>query len=158
MLFLLACAAPDVETGEGEAPRELPGHNECLPAGEEMSAEVCLAVVEESGRYPTESEDKAGADAALDAERLADPDLAWVTEQVNRCACRCCHTAAWGGAGVYFWDLDFQPVWTNSASLWSLGVFAGLTREVDQTLPTDDLERVQAWLDRERGRRSGRDG
>jgi len=153
--ILLACSVLPVDSGGSEAVLDLPGHNECLPEGEEMTAEVCLAVVEEAGRYPTVSEDKSGLDAEPDDPRADDPELAWLTGEVNRCACRCCHTASWGGAGVYFWDLDFRPVWTDSASLWSLGVFAGLTEETEQTLPTADIARVRAYLERERARRGG---
>lgn len=155
MWLFLACAESDVDSGEGEAPLELPGHSECLPAGQEMTAEVCLAIVEEAGRYPTVSEDKSDLPPVEDDPRVDDPELAWLTSEVNRCACRCCHTASWGGAGVYFWDLEFKPVWTDSASLWSLSVFAGLTDDAPQTLPTEDIERVRAYVVRERERRWG---
>jgi hypothetical protein len=118
-----------------------------------MSAETCIAVVEDADRFPTVSEDKAGSPSATDAARAADPELAWLTAEVKRCTCACCHTTRWGGAGVYFWDLDFGPVWTDSASLWSLSVFAGFTEEYEQTLPTEERARVQAWVEAEAERR-----
>lgn len=152
LLLLLACATPGEDTAPA-AHLDLPGHNDCLPEGEEMSEETCLAVVEAEGKYPTVSENKAGIDAPSDDPRLEDPELAWLTAEVKRCACACCHTARWGGAGVYFWDLDFEPVWIDSASLWSLSVFGGYTEEYEQTLPTDEIERVRAYLEREADRR-----
>lgn len=152
MFLLLACTeTPD--TGDTGPTLDLPEHNECLPEGQEMTEEVCLAVVEEAGKYPTVSENKSGLDPVEDDPRLQDPELAWVTSEINRCACRCCHTKEWGGPGVYFWDLDWTPVWTDSASLWTFSVFGGWTEEERQTLPTSDLPRLQAYLEGEADRR-----
>jgi hypothetical protein len=131
----------------------LPGHNDCLPEGEEMSEEICRAVVAADPRQPTVSENKAPEEAGPNDQRLQDPEFLWVTSEVNRCTCRCCHTKSWGGPGVYFWDLEFEPVWVDSASNWSLSVFAGKTGEVEQTLPTEDIERLEAWVDGELDRR-----
>jgi hypothetical protein len=158
MWIFLACAGADLDSGDRGPGIRIPGHNECLPEGEEMTAEVCLAVVEDQGRSPTASENKSGDEPGESAPRLDDPELQWLTSEVNRCACRCCHTASWGGAGVYFWDLEYSPVWTDSASLWSLGVFAGWTEEDDQTLPTADIERVRAYVQSEWDRRGGEGG
>lgn len=154
MWFLLACAPSGVDTGPEI---ELPGHNECLPEGETMSDEACLAVVEDAGRYPTVSENKVGVEATSDDPRLDDEDFQWITATAKRCTCSCCHTSHWGGAGVYFWDLDFSPVWVDSASLWSLSVFGGFTEEDFQTLPADDMERLQGWLEDEADRRRALD-
>ena len=150
-MFLLAlgCVA---EPDSSPAP-VLPGHNDCLAEGESFSAEVCSGVVAEQGRVATVSENKSGdAQDATDARQF-DPELAWVTGEVTRCACACCHTQRYGGAGVYAWDLDWNPVWSDSASGWSLSVFAGYTSEPDQTLPTADLARLRAWVDAEIDRR-----
>ena len=38
---------------------------------------------------------------------------------------------------------------------WSLSVLGGWTDEPDQTLPTDDMERLRALLEREMARRQG---
>lgn len=131
----------------------IPGHNDCLPEGEEMTEDTCLAVVEDFGHYPTQSENKSGMVPQTHDPRVNDPEYLWLTEQVNRCACRCCHTEHWGGAGVYFWDLDYKPVWTDSASVWSLSVFGGWTDEYLQTLPVENMERVRAYISAEAERR-----
>ena len=149
LLFLLTvCAAPEA-TDSGAEPVHLPGHNDCLPEGETMTDEVCLAVVADQGRYPTVSENKLGVEVLPEEPRQFEPERVWLSEQAKRCTCACCHTRKWGGAGVYFWDLDWTPVWTDSASLWSLSVFAGRTDEYVQTLPIEELERVEAFYEAE---------
>ncbi len=151
LALTLACAPP---AGDSADPvHDLPSHNECLEEGERFSPEVCVAVVDEDNRQPTVSENKSGDEPLDDDPRAADPELAWVTSEVQRCACACCHTRSWGGPGVYFYDLEWAPVWTDSASSWTLGVFAGFTDEERQTLPTSDLARLQAWAEAERERR-----
>jgi hypothetical protein len=152
MFLLLACADPS-DTADTAPDLDLPAHNDCLPEGEEMTEDICLAVVEEAGKYPTVSENKSGLDPVEDDPRLQDPELAWVTSEINRCACRCCHTKAWGGPGVYFWDLDWTPVWTDSASLWTLSVFGGWTEEYAQTFPSSDMERLRSYIEAEADRR-----
>ena len=134
-------------------PLSLPAHNDCLPHGETYSEEVCLAVVEADGRYPGVSENKSGTDPDWSDPRLSDPDIQWLTDQTLRCACACCHIEAYQGPGVYFWALDYDPVWLDSASAWSLTVFAGWTEEYEQTLPSDDPERLQAIIQAELDRR-----
>lgn len=148
--LLVACAPSG---GDTAAPAEtalpdVPGHNDCLAEGEEMTEEVCLQVVEVDGRYPTVSEDKSGAYGAEAEARAADPDLEWLRSEAKRCTCSCCHTRSWGGPGVYFWDLEWSPVWIDSASGWSLRVLAGETEEEAQTLPSTDPERVKAYVER----------
>lgn len=157
--LLLACVQdpPPADTPADSQPHvDLPGHDECLPPGERMSDEVCLAVLEADGRYPTTSEDKSGVPTTADDARLADDDYNWMTDEVRRCTCVCCHSTVYGGPGTYLWDIDFEPVWIDSMSGWSIGVFGGWTEEAAQTLPTDDLERLRRVLDAERQRR--RDG
>lgn len=151
LVFTLACAPEAADSAEPTI--DIPGHNECLEPGEVYTPETCLALVEDDDRQPTVSENKSGFDADTADPRLADPELAWVTSEVKRCACSCCHTKSYGGPGVYFYDLEWTPVWTDSASSWTLGVFAGFTEEERQTLPTSDLARLQAWVDGERDRR-----
>lgn len=143
------------EDSSGPAPIEIPEHSECLPPGEEYSDEVCIALVEEDGRYPGTSEDKAQESGTDDDPRLTDPDYLWLTGELRRCACRCCHTTSLQGPATYFWDLEFTPVWIDSASSWSLDVLAGNTHEAAQTVQTDDLERAQAVIAQEIERRKG---
>ncbi len=151
-LLFVACAPP---ADDSEPTLDLPEHNECLAHGEAYSDETCLAVVEQDGRFPGVSENKSGAEAPADDPRLADPELQWLTAEIERCACTCCHRARYGGPGAYFWDLDFSPVWIDSASLWSLSVLGGYTEDETQTLPTDEIERVRAYLEVEAERRRG---
>lgn len=136
-----------------EAPR-LPEHSECLAVGDQMEPDVCLAVVEVDDRMPTESWYKAGpADPPDPDPRLTDGEYAWLRSELERCTCSCCHTAAYGGPGVFQWDLDFQPMWIDSASGWSLDVLTGAVDSEDQFLPTDDPERLEALIEREKDRR-----
>jgi hypothetical protein len=116
-----------------------------------MEESVCRAVIADDGRQTTVSASK--VETPSDPALAHDPELLWLTAEIQRCTCACCHTASWGGPGVYFWDLEFQPVWTDSASMWSLSVLSGETHEDFQTLPVEDLERVQNWVESERERR-----
>ncbi|HHO53832.1 MAG TPA: hypothetical protein ENK18_23905 [Deltaproteobacteria bacterium] len=144
----------DTRTPDLEDPGpELPGHDDCLPPGERMTDEVCLAVVEEDGRPAGTSYDRSGVDAPDPDVRIDDPDLAWLTAEVERCTCVCCHRTSYGGPGAYFWDLDFGPVWLDSASGWSLEVFSGLRESENQQLPSEDLARVQEIVGAELDRR-----
>ncbi len=150
--FVLSCATPEpwaADTADPHAGLDLPGHNECLPSGEQMNEEICLAVVEEDGRVPTKSERKSNLPEDVDDPRLDDPEIAWLQAEAKRCTCSCCHTGSFGGPGVYFWDLDFEPVWLDSASIWSLEVFAGLKYSEIQQFPTEEPQRVEAIIRRE---------
>lgn len=155
-LILLACHEGAADSAAEVL--EIPGHNECLPVGERFNDEVCIAVVEEQGRVPTESWNKAPVQATEDDPRLSDPEYQWVTGEIDRCACRCCHTTGLGGAGVHAWDLSFAPVWVDSASSWSLQVMGGWTEEYEQTLPASDIERLRVWIRGEWARREAVDG
>ena len=151
MFFLLACTtspAP-VERGDSSAPLDLPAHSECFELGHVMDEETCLAVVEDDGRYPTVSENKSGLEPDWDDPRIDDPELEWLRSQIQRCTCSCCHTRPWGGPGVYFYDLTWEPVWIDSASSWSLRVLKGDTHDDTQTLPTTDRARLDAIIDSE---------
>lgn len=151
----LACTdpPPPVDTADS-AHAALPGHNDCLPEGEAMSLETCRAVVEADGRVPTTSYLSSGAPAPTDDDpRLSDPDYVWLTDSARRCTCSCCHSTLAGGPGVHRWDIDFAPVWIDSANDWVLTVFVGDTDEYPQTLPSEDPDRVRAVIEREFARR-----
>lgn len=156
-MFWLACAPVEVPEGDS-AHVDIPDHNACLPVGERYTDDVCLAVVEDQGRVATESRLKAPVEATADDPRLVDPEFLWVTGEVDRCVCRCCHTTGLGGAGVHAWDRVYSPVWVDSASDWSLRVFGGYTDEYAQTLPTDDVDRLRAWIEGEWARRDALGG
>ncbi len=164
MLLLLACVTDAIDdtaasTTEDEEEvhsghtLDIPGHNECLEEGEQMTEAICVTLVEEDGRYPGVSEDKTPEDTPDDVWRLDDEEYLWLESEIRRCACACCHQSSIGGPGAYFWDLDWEPVWIDSASLWTLSVFGGWTEEPDQTLPTEDVDRLRALLEAEADRR-----
>jgi hypothetical protein len=155
-LLLLACAPDPGEPSADHAvaadtAEPLPGHNECR--AEALSTETCLAVVEADGRYPTTAEDRSYTDPVADDPRATDPELAWLRDDLRRCACACCHMGSVGGPGAYFWDLEWEPVWIDSASTWTIGVLLGETGEGNQTLPLGDRARASAILEAERERR-----
>jgi hypothetical protein len=145
-LILLSCVDPVLQGDH------LPGHSECQ--SERMEDEVCLAVVEEDPRLPTESINQSNQPLINNDPRLQDDDYIWLTEQVTQCTCVCCHSTEYQGPGTYFWDIDFQPVWIDSANSWSLIVLAGETNEPSQTLPSDDPERVLDIINKEINRRN----
>jgi hypothetical protein len=159
MIWLLACTpSPEpVETGDSSRYLDLPEHSECFELGHVMDEATCLAVVEEDGRYPTVSENKSGIEPDLDDPRIGDPELEWMRSEIQRCTCSCCHTKPWGGPGVYFYDLTWEPVWIDSASNWSLRVLKGDTNDEVQTLPSTDPERFEAVIEAELERRRNAD-
>lgn len=108
---------------------------------------------------------------APDDPRLKDAEfmseLAWMTEQVEASGCTCCHDANVGETGQ--WDIRRGPIWLDSLSDPGLALFIGLADSsvlgaysaednfgFDRTqtgIPTDDTERMQAFLLRELERR-----
>lgn len=112
--------------------------------------------------------------ASPDDPRLDDPaylaELSWATEQVESCACTCCHsTEAAPAAGPSGWFLEDGPIWVDGLDDDGLAVLAGW---VDSTafgafdsaenngfdrsttgLPTSDVPRMQAFLEGELRRR-----
>jgi hypothetical protein len=147
--FLFSCT----ETTEQVVLHPVPEHSECTEDGSDMPDAVCSRLIEEDGRLPTVPENKSGVPLYDDDPRLEDTEYQWLTDQAKQCACACCHSSVLGGPGAYFWDIDFEPVWIDSASRWSLWVLSGRTDEPDQTLPTDDLERLNAIVEFELNRR-----
>ena len=106
--------------------------------------------------------------------RLTDPgyqaELAWVKEQVDACACVCCHSekSAPGGK-TSNWYVEAGPIWTDSfdpsglalAAGWvdstSFGAYPpednnGFSRDVTG-LPTTDPTRMKAFFEGELARR-----
>ena len=115
----------------------------------------------------------AGA-AAADDPRLSDPawveEYAWVTDQVESCACVCCHSsAAAPEAGPSGWFVEDGPIWVDGLDDDGLAVMAGW---VDSTafgafdpadnngfdrsttgIPTSDVPRMLTFLEGELRRR-----
>lgn len=153
-VWAAACVTHPIDPEIVDSAPELPEHNECLPEGEQMTEEVCLRVVDEDGRLPTQSYYKADVARPDPDLRLTDADYLWLTDQVKRCTCSCCHTASYGGPGVYHWDLEFEPMWIDSASDWALQIFAGDVYSESQVLPVEDQDRMRAVIQRELERRA----
>ena len=155
-LLILACTPAEeplpVQTTEVDY-HDLPGHNQCLPAGEIMDDETCLAVIEADGRLPGESFDKSGVVAESPDPRHDDPDLQQLYDDIRRCTCSCCHQSTLGGPGAFFWDLDFEPMWIDSASVWSLQVMVGFVESENQLLPHEDRDWLQTVIQTEIDRR-----
>ncbi len=65
---------------------------------------------------------------AAEEPRLADPafarELAWVTEQVEACACTCCHDSRTGSANIY--DVNAGPSWVSAMTDRGLMMAAGI--------------------------------
>jgi len=153
ILTLLGCQHVDDTGAPQEVHVDIPAHSECRSDGTPMPEASCLALVEEDGRLPGVSMNKSNTDPDPDDPRLTDPEYIWLTETLSACACICCHKASYGGPGSYFWDMDHSPVWIDSAGNWTLSVLKGGSNEPDQTVPTDDLERVADLVAREKERR-----
>jgi hypothetical protein len=154
LTLLMGCGQ---STGAGAVPiaseTHLPEHSECVPEGQEMSVEICLAVVEADGRQPSQSFYKVSTPPPDPDPRMEDPEYGWLTSEASRCTCICCHSTSTGGPGVFHWDLDFEPMWIDSASDWTLLVFSGMEYSAHQALPTDDVPRLQALIQAELDRR-----
>lgn len=101
--------------------------------------------------------------------RLADPqyaaELAWVTEQVEACACVCCHQTSETPEGAAIWDIEAPGNWINTFSPYGLafaggfldsyllGAYAsadnnGFDRE-RTGIPTTDPDRLRAFFAKE---------
>jgi len=119
-----------------------------------MDDETCLAFLEADGRLPTESSDRSGVPPQDDDTRAHDPELAWLAGQISRCTCSCCHRSSLGGCGAHRYDIEWSPVWIDSASSWSLRVLSGDVESENQFLPIEDLDRVREIVDTERQRRA----
>lgn len=130
---------------------DLPEHTECFAT--KIEDDVCLEVIAEHDQQPTHSYNQSGIAVTEDDPRITDPDYIWLTEQIQQCACACCHNSNLEGSGAYFWDIAFSPVWIDSANSWSLRVLAGETNEPDQTLPVEDPDRMMMVIQKEMERR-----
>ncbi|MFT4622938.1 MAG: hypothetical protein ACI8PZ_001594 [Myxococcota bacterium] len=150
-------ASATVPSGSSSPPtgthHTLPGHDDCLPQGQAVDDATCLAVIAEDGRKPGESFDRSWASHDDPDPRVDDPDLAWLEDEIRRCTCACCHQSTLGAPGSYFWDLDFGPVWIDSASDWSLNVLAGNYYSENQFFPAETAAEVRAVIEAELARR-----
>ena len=146
----LACKQPVVP--EESAALHIPEHSQCFDAP--IADAVCYDVIALHDQQPTQSYNQSGIPSANDDERRSDVEYVWLSSEMERCVCSCCHNSRLEGSGTFFWDISFEPVWIDSANSWSLSVLAGETDEADQTLPVSDMERLRALIERERQRRA----
>lgn len=98
--------------------------------------------------------------------RLANPayaaEQAWVTEQVEACACVCCHQTSITPDGASIWDIEGEGNWINTFSPYGLAFAGGFldssplgaypaadNNGFDRSatgLPTTDVARMQAFF------------
>jgi hypothetical protein len=110
----------------------------------------------------------AADDPRIDDAAFMD-ELAWMTQQVEACACVCCHDSRSFGGRFGQWDIALGPIWLDTLSDEGLVLFAGLADSTtlgaypaeqnhgfDRTrtgIPTTDTARMQAFLNAELERR-----
>ncbi|MFN3197743.1 MAG: proteinase inhibitor [Bradymonadia bacterium] len=92
-------------------------------------------------------------------------DLAWVKEEIEACACVCCHSSRVKPEGASAWDIEAGTLWIDNMADTGLAMMAGLAdstsfgnyepednngfdRSVVGT-PTTDNERMRAFLVKE---------
>lgn len=107
-------------------------------------------------------------DARLDdSEYMA--ELNWVKDQVEACACVCCHSELSAPSGASGWSIDKGPLWIDTVPDAGLAMLAGLVDSTsfgafppeqnngfsrDETgLPTTDAQRMKDFLTSEYLRR-----
>jgi hypothetical protein len=108
-----------------------------------------------------------------DDPRLNDPafmkELDWATEQLEACACTCCHDSRVKDGKVGQWDIHRGPIWLDTLSDTGLALFVGAADssalgayppaenhgfDRERTgVPTTDTARMQAFLRAEMARR-----
>ena len=176
--FMLGVFIPPYESCE--APRE--GEAEGMGPDGQVCTQVAISGCTEPGRrfedygdcdvvrsqrpyYPADTTPEFDDnDPRLEDEAYLS-DVAWVTEQVEACACVCCHTTRLAPSGVSSWDSDAGPLWLDSIPDGGLAMLAGMAdsaafgaypsevnngfdREVIG-MPTTDPERMREILTRE---------
>ena len=168
------CVAPN----DGEAPGLAEGGDVCTF----MAISACTEPGRRYADYVNCGEVRTqrpyyGFDIAPTAEpddvRLADTaymaEVAWVKEQVEACACVCCHAADTAPKGPSGWSIDAGPLWIDTVPSSGLAMLAGLADSAtlgafepsknngfaryETGLPTTDVPRMQALLTAEYIRR-----
>jgi hypothetical protein len=173
----LVCKAPL----EGEAPGQSANGEVCTysmisactePGRAFEDYASCETVLTQRPYYPsralgsTPDNDPRLNDTAYMAE------LGWVTEQINACACVCCHSNQVAPQGASIWATDGAGIWTDAFSDEGIAMMAGLINSdvfgaylpednhgFDRSstgAPTTDVARMQKFFSDEfvrRGRR-----
>ncbi len=170
----LLCKAPL----EGEAPGLSENGEVCTysmisactePGREFQNYGSCETVLTQRPYYPS----RALGTTSADDPRLNDPtfmaELGWVTEQINACACVCCHSNQIAPNGASIWATDSDGIWTDAFSDEGIAMMAGLINSdvfgaypADQNhgfdrsstgSPTTDVARMQKFFKDEFSRR-----
>jgi hypothetical protein len=160
-----------VEPVEGEAPGNGPDGTVCTWSSIQGCTEPgrrfddygsCDLVVSQRPYYPFAVE----AEVAPDDPRLTDEtyqaELDWVTEQVEACACVCCHSDESSPSGSSGWFIEADPIWIDTipdsgvamlAGLVASDAFGGFDAEDNNGfdrfttgLPTTDIDRMQTFF------------
>lgn len=100
-------------------------------------------------------------DPRLDDEEYLG-EVAWIAEQVEACACTCCHSESGAPAGTSDWYIDAGPLWIDTVSDSGLAMFGGYIDSnslgvmpaeenfgfdrIETGLPTTDTERLQRFI------------
>ncbi len=183
---------PDSLTGQVFIPpfesceEPLDGEPEGLSEGGQVCTRVSIQGCTEPGRFYADYADCSvpisqrpyfsfliEPETPEDDPRLEDEqymaELDWVTEQVEACACVCCHTESATPSGASSWDTETGPIWIDSISNTGLAMMAGLADSVsfgaydpednngfDRSVtgtPTTDIARMQEFFVNELVRR-----
>jgi hypothetical protein len=124
-------------------------------------------------RPPESTSDDPGLQYTADDPRLTDPDYAWAAQQLVAGECTKCHRSTltdeqlpeacpsieWCRGALRYYDADALPTWSDSASDDILRAIGGGYRAsaaaiVPAALPSDDPERLEAFVSRELLRRA----
>jgi hypothetical protein len=166
-----------------EAPKDsTPG----LSQGGEVCTQVLVSGCTEPGRrfddygscedvftqrpfFPYPVSDRAPPDLSRLNDAAFVDDLAWAKAQVGACACVCCHSELGNGTRSASWNIDSDPIWTDTLTDSGLAMLAGLVESgafgafapednngfsrSDTGIPTTDAPRMQAFLRTEYSRR-----
>ena len=171
LLVLLACDPTPTDLATWDSAWESDDervvvNGSCVPPGEAfLDHYTCETVNGPTGDVSVGSSAKHDPDP----ETLADPDYDWVIEQITACSCTCCH--AEGSQAAHIWSFDFAPDFATSAADEIFeqldGAEAGHFGQPDPdqnygfdrydgSLPTQDIERLRGFVDRELERRAAR--
>lgn len=167
-----------VEPAEGDPPGEGLDGKVCTIEGISACTEEGRAFVDYASCDPVFTQRPytpypATADTPPDDPRLSDTawqaEFEWVTQQVEACACVCCHSSEIAPNGPSGWYIEAEPLWIDTLDDDGLAMLAGWVDSVafgaidpkdnngfdreTTGLPTTDIPRMVAFLEAELERR-----
>jgi hypothetical protein len=123
---------------------------------------ACDAVFSQRPYYPTPAAGSTPPNDPRMGDSAYQAEVAWAREQVEACACVCCHSSEVAPSGASQWYVEAPGVWLDSISDSGLAMMAGLADSTafgafspeenngfDRTalgVPTTDVERMRALL------------